>query len=57
MDLDEFNEFFKNYAPLTICFILALIMVTIGDRARASLIVITGIVLQLVWSFRRYRRH
>ncbi|MCJ7614654.1 hypothetical protein MUO71_07835 [Candidatus Bathyarchaeota archaeon] len=56
MDMDMARDFFKKYSPLTICFIGAMLLLTVGARDRASLLLVAGFVMQLFWSWRRHRR-
>ncbi|MEJ2241148.1 MAG: hypothetical protein P8Y18_03275 [Candidatus Bathyarchaeota archaeon] len=55
MDTAKAREFFKNYSPITICFIGAMILVTIGVRDRAALLIVLGFVMQIFWSWRLHR--
>ncbi|MEJ2271495.1 MAG: hypothetical protein P8X91_03210 [Candidatus Bathyarchaeota archaeon] len=55
MDTNKAREFFKNYSPITICFIGAMILLTIGAKDRASLLIVLGFVMQILWSWRLHR--
>jgi len=56
MDWDKAQDFFKKYSPITICFIGAMLLLTVGARDRASLLLVIGFFMQLFWSWRLHRR-
>lgn len=56
MEWDKAQDFFKKYSPITICFIGAMLLLTVGARDRASLLLVIGFVMQLFWSWRMHRR-